>query len=72
MIYLSTREILQNMDIFKENSHNFSYRTTEIASITSWCEKGGGGGGQKQPPEQPSPQHLTVTLKCNIFLPNFS
>ena len=26
------------------------------------------GGGQKRPPEQPSPQHLTViTLKCNIF-----
>ena len=24
MIYLSTREILQNMDIFKENSDNFS------------------------------------------------
>ena len=23
MIYLSTRDILQNMDIFKENSHNF-------------------------------------------------
>ena len=30
------------------------------------------GGGQKQPPEQPSLQHLTVTLKCNIVLPNFS
>ena len=29
-------------------------------------------GGQKQPYEQPSLQHLTVTLKCNIFLPNFS
>ena len=39
MIYLPTREILQNMDIFKENSHKL---------------------------------HLTVTLKCNIFLPNFS
>ena len=25
-----------------------------------------GGGGQKQP----SPQHLTVTLKCNIFFQN--
>ena len=25
------------------------------------------GGGQIQPSEQPSPQHLTVTLKCNIF-----
>ena len=24
MSYLSTGEILQNMDIFKENSHNFS------------------------------------------------
>ena len=24
MIYLSTREILQNMDIFKDNSNNFS------------------------------------------------
>ena len=24
MIYLSTKEILQNMDIFKENSDNFS------------------------------------------------
>ena len=28
--------------------------------------KGGGG------PKQPSLQHLTVTLKCNIFGPNFS
>ena len=24
MIYLSTREILQNMNIFKESTHNFS------------------------------------------------
>ena len=28
------------------------------------------GGGAKQPSEQPSLQHLTVTLKCNIFGPN--
>ena len=34
--------------------------------------KRGGGRGQKQPYEQPSLQHLTVTLKCNIFLPSFS
>ena len=30
------------------------------------------GGSRKQPSEQPSLQHLTVTLKCNIFVPNFS
>ena len=31
-----------------------------------------GGGGQKQPFEQPSLQHLAVTLKINICNPNFS
>ena len=30
-----------------------------------------GGGGQKQPSEQPSFQHLTVTLKCNILFTKF-
>ena len=30
------------------------------------------GGGQKQPSEQPSLQHLAVTLKINICRPNFS
>ena len=27
----------------------------------------GGGEGPKKPSEQPSLQHLTVTLKCNIL-----
>ena len=31
-----------------------------------------GGGGQKQPSEQPSLQHLAVTLKINICRPNCS
>ena len=32
----------------------------------------GGGGGQNQPSEQPSLQHLAVSLKINICRPNFS
>ena len=35
----------------------------------SWCER---GGGQNQPSEQPSLQHLAVSLKINICRPNFS
>ena len=30
------------------------------------------GGGQNQPSEQPSLQHLAVSLKINICRPNFS
>ena len=36
--------------------------------ITSWCER---GGGQNQPSEQPSLQHLPVSLKINICRTNF-
>ena len=36
-------------------------RTTEIASITSWCKR---GGGQKQPSEQP-------TFNCNAEMQYF-
>ena len=73
------------MDIIKENWHNFSkfpknviidlyklcfqnYCASLITSITSWCER----GGQNQPSEQPSLQHLAVSLKINICRPNFS
>ena len=37
------------------------------ASITSWCE-----GRGNQPSEQPSLQHLAVTVNTNICWPNFS
>ena len=64
------------MDIFKENFPNnvindlYTLRFQNYrASITSWCE---GGGGENQPSEQPSLQHLAVTVSTNIFWPNFS
>ena len=39
-----------------------------ISMVIKIYEKGGG----KQPFKQPSPQHLAVTLKINIYRPNFS
>ena len=38
-----------------------------MVSITSWCEGGGGGVVQKPPSEQPSLQHLAVTVKIKFL-----
>ena len=65
------------MDIFKGNSHTFSkfsknvindlyklnYDKEQLKLHQSLLGVKFGGGGQKQPYEQPSFQHLAVTLK---------